>query len=439
MMPRAPRPLAPKAPAVSLPDRPLEPPGELPIVAIRSAGHHPFVYRKMVVGPAGPVRPSDGDLVRIVDRDNLPLGFGLWNSRSQISLRMLAPGIDPPGRDFWARRADRAVALRRETLGLDEAANAYRVVHAEGDGLSGLVIDRYDDVLSAEVFSLGMYQRIGPILELFGERLGTRHARVVVDERIALAEDFPGRPVATPSLPPRVTIREHGVRYRVLFEGSHKTGFFCDQRDNRRALVPFCADRTVLDLCCYTGGFGLSALVSGKAREVTGVDLDEKAIAQARDNANLNQVRPAYVHADAFGYMRQMGLNGRSFGVVVLDPPKLIPGRLDIAAGKRKYFDLNVLAMNLVEPDGLLLTCSCSGLLPPEEFLVLLRAAARKAGRSAQALAVTGAAPDHPVGLEALEGAYLKAVWLRMGERLGTPRSAEFDDDDPADPLERPG
>ena len=127
--------------------------------------------------------------------------------------------------------------------------------------------------------------------------------------------------------------------------------------------------------------------------------------------------------------MRQMAPNGRTFGVVVLDPPKLIPGRLDIAAGKRKYFDLNVLAMGLVEPGGLLLTCSCSGLLPPEEFLILLRAAARKAGRSAQVLAVTGAAADHPVGLDALEGAYLKAVWLRMGDRIGPPPGAVSDDD----------
>ena len=204
--------------------------------------------------------------------------------------------------------------------------NAYRVVHAEGDGLSGLIVDRFDDVLSVEIFSLGMYQRIGPILDLFAERLGTRHVRVHVDERIALAEDFPGRPLASPKLPPRVTIHEHGVRFRVLFEGSHKTGFFCDQRDNRRDLARFCADRSVLDVCCYTGGFGLYALVRGRAREVTGVDLDEKAIALARDNANANQVRPTLVHADAFGYMRQMALNGRSFGVVVLDPPEADPG-----------------------------------------------------------------------------------------------------------------
>jgi 23S rRNA (cytosine1962-C5)-methyltransferase len=113
-----------------------------------------------------------------------------------------------------------------------------------------------------------------------------------------------------------------------------------------------------------------------------------------------------------------MGLNGRSFGVLVLDPSKLIPNRLEISSGKRKYFDLNVLAMRLVEPGGLLLTCSCSGLLSPADFVILLRAAARQAGRSAQILAVTGASPDHPVGLEALEGAYLKAVWLRMGDRL---------------------
>jgi 23S rRNA (cytosine1962-C5)-methyltransferase len=413
---------------MTMPDRPLEPVGELPVVAVRAAGNHPYVYRKMVIGPVGSVRPCDGDLVRVVDRDALPIGFGLWNSRSQISLRLLSSGSEPPGREFWISRIDRAIALRREMLGLESVTNAYRVIHAEGDGLSGLVVDRFDDVLSVDVYSLGMYQRIGSILPLVAERLGTRHSRVSVDERIALAEDFPGRPLASPQLPPRVTVHEHGVRFRVTFEGSHKTGFFCDQRDNRSDLARFTAGKSVLDLCCYTGGFSLHAVVRGEAREATGVDLDEKAIAQARENANANQVRPTFVHADAFGYMRQMAQNGRTFGVVVLDPPKLIPGRLDVAAGKRKYFDLNVLAMRLVEPGGLLLTCSCSGLLGPDEFLILLRAAARQAGRAAQVLARTGAAPDHPVGLDALEGAYLKAVWLRMGDWIGPSGSEPAED-----------
>jgi 23S rRNA (cytosine1962-C5)-methyltransferase len=415
-MARRSRTLPESAPRV--PDRPLQPPGELPTVAIRAPGFHPFVYRKMVIGPIGAVRPSDGDLVRVVDRDHLPVGFGLWNSRSQITLRLLSTGLVPPDLDFWRDRIARAVELRRDTLGLDARTTAYRVVHAEADGLSGLVVDRFDDVLSVALFSMGMYQRIGPILELLAAAVGTKHFRVQVDERVALAEDFPGRPLASSQLPPRVTVVENGVRFRVQFEGGHKTGFFCDQRDNRLRFSEFCRDRSVLDVCSYTGGFGLYALVKGEAREATCVDLDEKAIALARENANANQARPNLVHADAFGYMRQMAVNERSFDVIVLDPPKLIPGRLDIAQGKRKYFDLNVLAMNIVEPGGLLLTCSCSGLLSPEEFLILLRAAARKAGRLVQVLAVSGAAPDHPVGLEALEGAYLKAVLLRVGERV---------------------
>ena len=148
------------------------------------------------------------------------------------------------------------------------------------------------------------------------------------------------------------------------------------------------------------------------------MDLDEKAVALAKENGNANSVRLDVVHADAFGYMRQMGQNERSYGVVVLDPPKLILDRDDVAPGKRKYFDLNVLGMNLVEPGGLLLTCSCSGLLDAPEFLSLLRAAARKANRSVQLLAMTGASADHPVALDAPESSYLKVAWLRIGERL---------------------
>ncbi len=417
-----PRPRTSEAPpAIPVPDRSLEPETPLPIVAIRSPGNHPFIFRKMIDGPKGPLVARPGDLVQVIDRAGAPIGYGLWNPRSQISLRILSREPQTPGPDFWARRVDEAVKLRVDLLGIENQSNAYRVIHAEGDGLSGLIVDRFDDVLSVEVFSLGMYQRIGPILDVLAARLGTKHFRVHVDERVALQEDFAGRPVDSPGLPPRVTIAEHGVRHRIHFADSHKTGFFCDQRDNRRDLARFCKDRSVLDACCYTGGFGLNARIRGGARDVTCVDLDEKAVALARENANANNVRLDLVHADAFGYMRQMAQNGREYGVVVLDPPKLIPDREEVAAGKRKYFDLNVLAMNLVEPGGLLLTCSCSGLLDPAEFQGLLKAASRKANRSVQLLAMTGAAADHPVALDAPEGAYLKAAWLRVGERLPEP------------------
>lgn len=415
----SPRVAAAASPRIVVPDRSLTPEESLPTLAVRASGSHTFVYRKMVEGPVGAAAPNHGDIVRVVDRDGQHLGFALYNGRSQIALRFLARKPDAPGPEFWSRRIDEAAGLRLGLLGLERETNAYRVVHAEGDGLSGLIVDRFADVLSVEVFSLGIYQRIGPILGLLSDRLGTAHYRVHVDERVAMQEDFSGRPLASPRLPPRVTIQEHGIKYRVHFAEGHKTGFFCDQRDNRRELARYCEGRSVLDLCCYTGGFGLNALVRGQAREVTCVDLDEKVVALARENGNANQVRLDVVHADAFGYMRQMGANGRSFGVIVLDPPKLIVDRDEIAAGKRKYFDLNVLAMKLVEPGGVLLTCSCSGLLPAADFLGILRAAARTAGRPAQLLACTGAAADHPVALDTPEGAYLDAAWLRVGDTSG--------------------
>jgi 23S rRNA (cytosine1962-C5)-methyltransferase len=412
--PRTPRAVIDLAPRV--PDRSLTVEEPLATVAIRAAGTHQFVYRKMIEGPVGAAVPNHGDLVRVVDRQGQGLGYALWNGRSQICLRFLSRAEAPPGPEFWKNKIDAAAALRTTDLALDREANAYRLVHAEGDGLSGLIVDRFDDVLSVEVFSLGIYQRIGPILSLCAARLGTAHYRVDVDERVALQEDFSGRALKSEQLPPRITVHEHGIRYRIHFEEAHKTGFFCDQRENRRAVARFCPGRTVLDLCSYTGGFGLNALIRGEAREVTCVDLDEKAVALAKQNGHANNVRLDVVHADAFGYMRQMAANGRTYGVVVLDPPKLIPDRLEISAGKRKYFDFNVLAMKLIEPGGLLVTCSCSGLLQAPEFLALLGAAARNAGRQAQLLSLTGAAADHPVALDALEGAYLKVAWLRLGE-----------------------
>jgi 23S rRNA (cytosine1962-C5)-methyltransferase len=222
-------------------------------------------------------------------------------------------------------------------------------------------------------------------------------------------------------------ITEHGTRFRVHFEGGHKTGFFCDQRDNRKKLSEFCEGKSVLDLCCYTGGFAVQAKTLGKAEEVIGVDLDEDPLKAARENANLNQARARFVQADAFSYMREMIRNGRQFDVVVLDPPKLIRTRLEIEEGTRKHFAMNRLAMRLVKPGGLLLSCSCAGLLPEPEFLQLLIAASRSTGedlesssqrpasskpRTLQIIAKTGAAPDHPVISNCLETEYLKAIWM---------------------------
>jgi 23S rRNA (cytosine1962-C5)-methyltransferase len=232
--------------------------------------------------------------------------------------------------------------------------------------------------------------------------------------------------IETSDMPTQVTVQEYGTRFRIRFQGGHKTGFFCDQRENRRRLAEFCRGRSVLDLCCYTGGFAVQAKKLGQAAEVIAVDLDEEPLRLAQENANLNQVRVQFAQSDAFAYMRDMLRNGRTFDVVVLDPPKLINSRDEIDEGTRKHFDLNRLAMQLVRPGGLLLTCTCSGLLPEEEFLRLLYSASRQAGRpledgsgrhnarDIQIVARSGAAADHPVAPQCPETEYLKAAWIRL-------------------------
>lgn len=410
--------------------RPLgvDPAGAIPAVYLRSATFHPLLYRKRMAR-CDDAKP--GDLVAVYGPEETILGYGLYNPRSEVAVRVVFYGQDLPGEERWREKLAAAVALRRELLGLDDPAGACRLVHAEGDGLSGLVVDRYADVLSAEVFSLGMYQRAEAILAELAAMTGARHWCVRPSPQFLSQEGCEPPSLASPEMPAQVTIVEHGTRFRVRFAGGHKTGFFCDQRENRLRLAGFCEGRTVLDLCCYTGGFAVQAKKLGRAADVTGVDLDQEPLALARENANLNQARVRFVEADAFQYMRDMLQQGRQYDVVVLDPPKLIRSRAELEEGTRKHFDLNRLAMRLVKPGGLFLSCSCSGLLQESDFVKLLSAASyqsgevtqeaapdrpeRRAARPMQILARTGAAPDHPVAAGVPEGEYLKAVWMRIG------------------------
>jgi 23S rRNA (cytosine1962-C5)-methyltransferase len=371
-----------------------------------------------------------GDIVNVYDKAGVLFGRGLYHPRSQIALRMLAWGSATVDDAFWRDRLLLAVQLRR-ALGLDPLTDACRLVHAEGDGLSGLIAERYADCLVFELFALGMYQRrrlladslaaaLGPPTSLDRPERASPAWRVVfrADSAIEQVEGFRVAPEdrgeAGPGL---VTIREHGVRYRVDVAQGHKTGFFCDQRDNRRRFAGLCRDASVLDLCCYTAGFGLCARLLGGAGEVTCVDLDEAALAVARENVNLNNTRIHLVHSDAFIYLRQMLANGRTFDVVVLDPPKLVLRREEMDDGLRRYHDLNSLAMQVVRPGGLLLTCSCSGLVSREVFLDVVHRASRPARRTLQLFDQTGAAPDHPVMPNCPESSYLKALWFRVLDR----------------------
>jgi 23S rRNA (cytosine1962-C5)-methyltransferase len=387
-----------------------------PWAQLKYVTFQPAIFPRLLGDVSPDARP--GDWVSVYDKNGEPVGAGLFNPRAKIPLRVCAHGAEPIGEDYFEAAIRRAVALRRDLFKLDAETDAYRLINSDGDGISGLTIDRYGDVLFCEVYSLGIAQRLPLWLPLLHELAGTKFARVYVDHDLGSLEGIkPSTFNETNAAAPRtVKIRENGVRYEVDFAEGHKTGFFCDQRENRKRIAQFAKGARMLDLCCYTGGFSLCAKVLGGAEDVTSVDLDETAIAQARRNANLNQVRLSFVHADAFAYARQMFQNKETWDLVVLDPPKFIFTR-DAAGnweGRQKYEDLNQLSLGLVKPGGIFVTCSCSGLLSLEDFEQHVIKAAHRLNRRLQFFNGTGPGPDHPVMSNCLESRYLKVLWARV-------------------------
>jgi 23S rRNA (cytosine1962-C5)-methyltransferase len=369
---------------------------------------HPFVRRGIV---SRAPRLPNGTLVTLHSPEGVILGDGFWNGHSDIAVRRLTDGDARFDEAALDAALDRAVALRAAMPELAASTDAYRVIHSEGDGLSGLIVDRYGDVLVLELYSAGWLGWLERVIPALHARLGTRHHRASMSERTARLEGVAPHESASADCPRRLKLREHGARFHVDLQSGHKTGFFCDQRDNRHDVAAW-AQGDVLDLCCYTGGFAVGVARAGRADSITAVDLDEQALAVARENLDLNQVRAQLVHADAFDWLRQVGGAGRRFDTIILDPPKFIPSRKELETGRGKYHDLNRLAFSVLKPGGRMLTCSCSGLLPRHELQALVTGAARKAGCSARLLRGTGAGADHPVLLECPETEYLKALWL---------------------------
>ncbi|MBI3552550.1 MAG: class I SAM-dependent rRNA methyltransferase [Elusimicrobia bacterium] len=380
----------------------------IPWVRLRSASSGIQLYKRMIsdVDP----KARAGDIVAVYDKADAPYGAALYNPKSLIALRLLTRGLSGFDTEkFFEERLRRAVEFRREALGLDKTTDAYRLVHDNGDGLPGLVVDRYADHFVLEFYSIGMYREAGRI-----ERLLKAHfpqAKFVrrASEYTQSQEGFK-LPAGAPA---RTRVKENGVLFEVEPSGGYKTGFFCDQRENRLAVAALAKGRRVLDVCSYTGGFGLYAKKLGEASEVTCVELDPAAAALIRKNSNINGQRIEAVCVDAFPYLRQAQANHQRYGLIVLDPYKLIASKEGYAEGRQKYTDLNRLAFSLLEEGGLLLSCSCSGLLSFEEFQQFVRTAAGSAGRRAQIFRKSGAGPDHPFAVDHPEGEYLKALWCR--------------------------
>jgi len=375
------------------------------------AGGQPIVFRKMVRS-ADP-GTGNGEVVEVVDDHDRVLGRGFYNRRSELALRILERGEGPELDGEWLRgRLASCVDLRRRVLGPGTVTDAFRAVNSEGDGLSGLVVDRYADVLSVQILALGWYRRAVEVKDALHALLRPRAVVVRSDPGVEGIEGF--RVLGAAGGEARTEIREHGVRYLVDPARGHKTGFFLDQRDHRRRLMERAKGRRVLDLCCYSGGFSLAA-AKGGAERVLGVDLDEEAVAQARGNLGLNgsPKSVSFLHGDAFDALRDAAPG--EWDVILCDPPKLAASRAELPGALRKYEDMNALAFGKIAPGGLVVSCSCSGLVSEGDFLGVLSRAALKAGRDVRVLEVGGAAPDHPWALHHPAGRYLKVVWSEVG------------------------
>jgi 23S rRNA (cytosine1962-C5)-methyltransferase len=386
----------------------------LPIVRLKGERKyvHPLIFQKAVERPRE--RVAVGELVELRGMDDEFIGRGLWNGQAPMAVRLLTEKkYEQIDADFIAEKIADAVKLRREIYKLDDVTDAYRVIHAEGDGLSGLIVDRFGDVLVVAFYAAGMWRMQDWIFDALLTQFPNAEIFAFGDDNAQKQEGFDAPPGNAPKSP---IVREFDAKFHAVIGGKHKTGFFCDQRDNRKRwgeLIAATKSESMLDLCCNSGGFAVYSGLAG-ATEITAVDLDEEAVEFAQKNLRLNNVKAKVTQADIFPWLREAMATGKSWDAVVLDPAKLTRSRDEVIEALKKYLDMNKLAMSVVKPGGLFLTCSCTGVVSEEQFLDMLRRAAFYAGRTLQILEVRGAGPDHPWLAHVNESRYLKAVFCRV-------------------------
>jgi 23S rRNA (cytosine1962-C5)-methyltransferase len=368
------------------------------------------VYAGAVAAVEG--APADGDVVDLVSHAGHFVARGLYNSRSKIRVRLYTWDEETAlDRDFFGERLRAAIRLRG-LLVLDGPGRACRLVFSEGDGLSGCTVDRYDRWLVLQFTGLGLALRRDLLAELLVELVQPEGIYLRTERGIGRLEglEIHDGPLWG-SLPDgAVTIEENGLRFLVNLTEGQKTGFYLDQRDNRAAAAALAAGRRVLDAFCYTGGFGLCAARAG-ASSVLGVDQSAPALELARGNARLNALdNVEFVQDDVFDRLDHLATSGEKFGVVILDPPKFARERHAVEEALRGYRRLQTLALRLLEPDGFLVSCCCSGLITAAMLEDLLSQVAAEGRREVRLLGVRGAAPDHPVSVACLESQYLKCL-----------------------------
>lgn len=378
---------------------------------------HPWIFSGAIERMSG--EPEPGATVRLMDSAGRCLALGAYSPKSQIRARVWSWNPDEViGPDFFRERLKRASSLRQVFLASERGGcDAYRLVHAESDGLPGLVVDRYGSTLVAQFLSWGSERWKGILTDLL---LQTGRVERIYERSDADVRSLEGLPPLHGPLhggepPERLQIQEDDLRFWVDIRAGHKTGFYLDQRENRRLVKVLASGKDVLDCFTYSGGFALSALKGG-AQSVLAVDASQEALELARANLALNQFPAESISCeqeDVFRFLRELRDRRRSFDMVVLDPPKFAATASQAAKAARGYKDINLLAFKLLRPGGLLVTFSCSGGISAELFQKIVAGAALDAGIDGRILKQLHQGWDHPVSLHFPEGEYLKGLVIQ--------------------------
>ena len=371
---------------------------------------HPWIFSGAVEKASG----KAGDTVEVLDSAKRTLARAAYSPSSQIRARVWT--FDPDEEvdaQFFRGRLEKSLALR-EALPAARHTNALRLVHGESDGLPGLVVDRYADVLVAQFLAAGVERWRDPILDLLMELTGCAAIYERSDAEVRKLEGLEARAgfARGNRNAARCPIIEYGLNFRVDVEQGQKTGFFLDQRENRARVRALAAGREVLDGFCYTGGFSIAALAGG-AKRITAIESSSAALDVARENLGANPLDAASIEfrqADVFAELRRLRDAGARFDLIILDPPKFAPTAAQVKKAARAYKDINLWALKLLAPGGLLATFSCSGGVSAALFQSIVAGAALDAGAEATIIDRFTAAADHPVALEFPEGEYLKGL-----------------------------
>lgn len=359
--------------------------------------------------------PEPGATVQVVSSDGTPLALAAYSPHSQIRARVWTWSGETIDAAFFARRIEDAAATR-DALGIGEASDAFRLVHAESDGLPGIIVDRYGETAVLQLLSAGAERWRDALADALCELRGIRRVWERSEVDVRELEGLQPRTglLRGPPLASAPVIHEHGLEFRVEVDAGHKTGFYLDQRDNRLLLRKLVAGKDVLDCFCYTGGFAINAL-RASARSVLAIDSSSLALEAARANAKLNGFTDGeWAEGDVFQSLRRLRDEARRFDVIVLDPPKFAPTAAHAERASRAYKDINLLGFKLLRPGGFLMTYSCSGGVAAELFQKIVAGAALDAGVDARIEAWLHAAADHPVALGFPEGEYLKGLLCRV-------------------------